>query len=143
VAEPWEDERITTFGLLLEAVSALRCRMDESSVPEAWFEVLLRLARSGGRLRMAELAAQVRLSTSGLTRLVDRVEAAGLVAREACPTDRRGANAVLTPAGEELLRRELPSHLDAIQRNIVEPMGNDLASLEELLRRLRDAAASC
>lgn len=142
MAEPWDDDRITTFGLLLEAHDALRCRIGAASVPEPWVEVLLRLARSGGQLRMAELAAQVRLSTSGLTRLVDRIEEAGLVRREACPSDRRGAFAVLTEAGEQLLRAELPGHIDAIQRLIVEPMGDDLPTLEALLRRLRDDATA-
>lgn len=138
--EPWEDERITTFGLLLESYDALRARLGGVSVPDGWFEVLLRLARSGGRLRMAELASQVRLSTSGLTRLVDRIEEAGMVRREACPDDRRGAFAVLTPDGERVLRADLPAHIEAIQRFIVEPMGEDMPQLESVLRRLRDAA---
>ena len=65
-----------------------------------WFEVLLRLARTpGGRLRMSDLAAQTTLTASGLTRVVDRLEDAGLVKREACPTDRRSTYAVLTAEG--------------------------------------------
>src|SRR5918995_7269669 len=89
-----DDPRITAFGLLLEAFSAVRGAVTTdlappSSLPEPEFEVLIRLSRSPDqRLRLTELAHQVRLSTSGLSRLVDRVEAAGLVRREACPSDR-------------------------------------------------------
>jgi DNA-binding MarR family transcriptional regulator len=142
MAEPWEDPRITTAGLLFEARDALLCQLADPDLPAAWMEVLLRLARSGGHLRMTELAAQVRLSTSGLTRLIDRVEAAGLVERHACPTDRRGLEAVLTPAGEQVLREALPAHLDAIQHLLIDTLGDDLPYFETLLRLLRDAATA-
>ncbi|MBW8827409.1 MAG: MarR family transcriptional regulator [Acidobacteria bacterium] len=143
--EPWDDPRITTFGMLLEAHDALLCQMAglpglDAQLPMTWFEVLLRLARSGGELRMAELAAQVRLSTSGLTRLIDRIEAAGLVERRHCTEDRRGSFAVLTPGGQDLLRQALPAHIDAIERLVVGPLGDDVPVLEDLLRRLRDNA---
>jgi DNA-binding MarR family transcriptional regulator len=140
-----DDPRITAFGLLLEAFSAVQgavaadlARTSPLPVPE--FEVLIRLSRSPGqRLRLTELANQVRLSTSGLSRLVDRVEAAGLVRREACPSDRRGAFAVLTDEGEAALATALPGHLESLERNIVGPLGaDDLDALEGLLRRLRD-----
>ena len=140
-----DDARITAFGLLLEAFSAVQgavaadlARISQMPAPE--WEVLIRLSRSPGqRLRLTELASQVRLSTSGLSRLVDRVEAAGLVRREACPSDRRGAFAVLTDEGEAALAAALPSHLESLERNVVAPLGaDDLATLEQLLRRLRD-----
>lgn len=142
MAEPWDDPRITTAGLLFEARDAVFEQLTEPDLPPPWLEVLLRLARSGGTLRMTELAAQVRLSTSGLTRLVDRIEAAGLVDRLACPTDRRGLNAVLTPAGEQVLRDALPAHLAAIDRLLVEPLGDDLPYFESLLRLVRDRAGA-
>ena len=142
-----DDPRITAFGLLHEAhravmgaVSADLARITE--VPTLEFEVLIRLSRSSGeRLRLTDLARQVRLSTSGLSRLVDRVEADGLVRREACPSDRRGAFAVLTDKGEAVLAEALPPHLESIQRHVVAPLGPDeLSTLEGLLRRLRDSA---
>ena len=144
-----DDPRITAFGLLLEAhdavlgaVAADLARTSHLPAPE--FEVLLRLSRSPGqRLRLTELANQVRLSTSGLSRLVDRVEGAALVRREACPTDRRGAYAVLTEEGEAALAAALPSHLESLERNVVAPLGpEDLATLQGLLRRLRDKAGA-
>lgn len=142
-----DDDRITAFGMLLEAHAAVTARVNrelEGSVgmPITWFELLIRLSRSPGqRLRMSELAAQVGLSHSGLTRLVDRVIEAGLVRREACPDDRRGAFAVLTDAGAETLESALAGHLESIERHLAAPLGTEgLASLTELLRTVRDAA---
>lgn len=145
VKEPWDDPRITAFGMLLEAHAAVITQVNRdleasAGVPVTWFEVLVRLARSPDRaLRMAELARQVGLSTSGLTRLADRIEDAGYVRREACPSDRRGANAVLTTEGQKLLRRCLPPHLASVEQHLAGPLGTDLDDLVELLRRLRDA----
>jgi len=144
VTEPWDDPRITAFGMLLEAHAAVVTQVNRdleatSGIPITWMEVLLRLARSPGhRLRMAELARQVGLSTSGLTRLIDRVEHAGYVERAACPTDRRGAEAVLSDDGEAVLRAAVPAHLESIEANLASILGDDLATLEDLLRRLRD-----
>ena len=87
----------------------------ERLVPLTWYDVLVALSEAPeGRLRLHELARRVVLSRSGLTRLVDRLEAAGLLRREPCPTDRRGAYAVLTPAGEATLRRTWPTYARGI-----------------------------
>lgn len=144
MTELWDDPRITAFGMFLESFAAVVSKVEgqlngAAGVPMTWFEVLLRLARSPNhRLRMAELARQVGLSTSGLTRLVDRVEEAGYVRREACPTDRRGAHAVLTTEGEAILRTALPAHLESVETHLAGPLGAELASFERLLRTLRD-----
>src|SRR5688500_18401607 len=107
------------MGLLVEAytglVAKLSPQLNEHGLRFAEFEVLLRLGRTpGGRLRMSDLAAQVELSTSGVTRLVDRLEAARLVERKACPTDRRGAYAVITAEGIERLEKAVPGHIEVI-----------------------------
>jgi len=69
-------------------------------VPLTWYDVLVALWEAPDhRLRLHELAREVLLSRSGLTRLVDRLEAANLLRREPCADDRRGAYAVLTTAG--------------------------------------------
>jgi DNA-binding MarR family transcriptional regulator len=144
VKEPWDDPRITAFGMLLEASAAAITQVERdleasTGLPVTWFEVMLRLARSDGqRLRMAELAKQVGLSTSGLTRLADRLEEAGYVRREACPTDRRGAHAVLTEEGANVLRKAVGPHLDSLEERLARPLGDDLGTLEDLLRRVRD-----
>jgi DNA-binding MarR family transcriptional regulator len=72
----------------------------------AWYDVLWALERAPrGRLRMHELAAKTVITRSNLTRLVDRLEAASLVARDRNCTDRRGAFAVLTMSGRAMRRR--------------------------------------
>ena len=96
-------------------------------VPLTWYDVLVALSEApAGRLRLHELASRVVLSRSGLTRLVDRLEAAGLLRREPVPTDRRGAYAVLTPAGDATLRRTWPTYA----RGIVEHFARHLDDAE-------------
>jgi len=145
MAEVWEDDRITAFGMLLEAHAALMTTVSRGldtthGVPVHWFEVMLRLARSPEqRLRMGELANQVGLSTSGLTRLIDRMEEAGYVLREACKLDRRGAEAALTGKGQDFLRDALPAHVERVQKALGDPLGDELCTLTRLLRTVRDA----
>jgi DNA-binding MarR family transcriptional regulator len=99
--------------------------------------VLLFLADSSeGRLRMSELADSVLLSRSGLTRLVDRLERQGLLRRESCASDRRGAYAAITQRGRELFDRARATHLDGVRRRFLDHLSADeLRSLGELWRR--------
>jgi len=141
-----DDERITALGLFIEAYASVMEHLERElatttdlSTPE--FGVLLRLARTpGNHLRMTDLAGGAGLSTSGMTRLVDRLEAAGYVERAACPNDRRGLEAVLTTKGRKLIDRVVPAHIDSIQRHVVEPLGGDTKALERTVRALRDSA---
>jgi DNA-binding MarR family transcriptional regulator len=141
-----DDERITAVGLFMEAHAAIASALARdieavAGISGAEFGVLLSLARTPGeRLRMTDLAAQASLSTSGMTRLVDRLEAAGFVERTACPSDRRGLEAVLTPTGRALVEKAIPVHLESIQRVVIDPLGGDLKSLEAPMRILRDSA---
>jgi DNA-binding MarR family transcriptional regulator len=108
-----------------------------SGLPLAWHEVLVRLARAGGRMRMRELAQAVLLSKSGLTRLADRMEEAGLLERSACATDRRGTFAVLTRAGKSMLRRSGPVFRRAVEANLAGHLTPDeLTSLRSLLEKV-------
>jgi DNA-binding MarR family transcriptional regulator len=89
---------------------------EEHHLDLAGYDVLLRLARAPGRaLRMTDLAERVMLSPSGLTRLVDRLVARGLVQRQADPQDARAALATLTDEGRALLRRAARTHLRGIR----------------------------
>lgn len=141
-----DDDRITAFGLFIEAYAAVFDAVERElaeatdlSGPE--FGVLLRLARTPEHhLRMTDLAEGAGLSTSGMTRLVDRLETAGLVERATCPSDRRGLEAVLTAKGRKLVEKVVPAHLDSLQRHLVEPLGGDLDRLASALRTLRDSA---
>ena len=115
-----DDPRITAIGLLIEVHDGLQrklqAQLDDLGVPQAEFGALLRLARSDdGRLRLNDLATQLDLSNSGASRLVDRLVRLGLARREACETDRRGAFAVITAAGRNLVEGAIPGHLDLIE----------------------------
>jgi MarR family transcriptional regulator, 2-MHQ and catechol-resistance regulon repressor len=144
-----DDRRIEAFGMLLEAhnevVNAVQRQLESAaSVPVPWLGVLIRLARSPGeRLRMTELARDMTMSTSGLTRLVDRIEASGHVRREACPEDRRGLHAVLTDEGRAVLADAIPGHLTTLDRYVAGAFtAAELTELTSLLRTLRDHVRS-
>ena len=86
------------------------------TVPLTWFEVLATLGRTPGRrMRLRDLADAVLLTRAGLTRVLDRVEAGGLIRREKCPADGRGSEAVLTDAGLAALRRAWPVNRRVVQ----------------------------
>jgi DNA-binding MarR family transcriptional regulator len=110
----------------------------EVGLPLSWYDVLLQLAEAPDRrLRMADLADRVLLSRSGLTRLVDRLQAEELVRREPSLNDARGTYTVLTPAGLNRLRRAAPVHLAGVQRHWLSRFSDDeLRELDELLGRL-------
>jgi DNA-binding MarR family transcriptional regulator len=99
------------------------------------YEVLLRLDGSdGGAMRMAELATEVILSPSGITRAVDLLERRGLVQRRVCQSDRRGFLAVLTDEGKTQLRRASTVHVRGIKEHFTDKMSRaQLAQLAELL----------
>src|SRR5271163_3123312 len=140
-----EPERLTTVGLLIESAAGLRRVFQrrfetERALSNQSFDVLIRLARSpGSELRMSELAAQTSLTPSGLTRSVDRLAEQGLVIRRVCPEDRRGAFAVLTPEGRELMDRAIPDHIahvNEVLRSVFTAQEEE--TLAGLLRTLRD-----
>jgi DNA-binding MarR family transcriptional regulator len=141
----FDDPRITAMGLFTEAFTGLTARVSEQfsdhGVSIVEFEVLLRLARSPQhQLRMTDLAAQTQLTTSGITRVVDRLERTGLVCREACATDRRSSYAVITSEGQARMAEILPGHLELIERWFTGLLSPDaLAQTLDSLRVVRDA----
>lgn len=141
----FDDPRITAIGLLFEASAGLSARFaaqfEEHGLSAVEFEVLMRLTRSPGhQLRMTDLAAQTSLSTSGVTRVVDRMERDGLLRRRACPSDRRSSYAVVTAAGLSRLDDTLPGHLRIIEEWFTGQLAPpQLEALLDGLRRVRDA----
>lgn len=136
----FDDPRLTAMGLLAETFTGMQAKMlpalTEAGLSATDFEALLRLARSpGGRLRMTDLATQAALSTSGVTRVVDRLENRGLVRRETCASDRRGAYAALTGPGRELLTGVVSAHVHDIDRWFTGLL--DAGQLDALLGTLR------
>jgi DNA-binding MarR family transcriptional regulator len=100
--------------------------MAEHGLPLAWYDVLVQLVEAPGqRLRMTDLAGAVLISRSGLTRLVDRLVAEGLVRREPAPDDARGTFAVLTDVGYQRLRDATPTHLNGVASYVIDRMSDD------------------
>lgn len=115
---------------------------EEESLPLTWYDVLVQLSEADGhRLRMQELAQRVLLSQSGLTRLIDRMEEAGLVERLRCPEDGRGLNAQLTDAGLSTLRRTYPTHLRGVRAWFSDLLSDEeAATLARALGRIEEHA---
>jgi DNA-binding MarR family transcriptional regulator len=118
--KPAEDRAWRAF---LDAQAALLRQLEAELVEKegmtlAEYDVLIQLGVAPGeRLRMTDLSERVRLSRSGLTRLVDRLVKGGLVKRGRCASDRRGTFAILTPAGKARLGRARPVHLRGIREH--------------------------
>jgi DNA-binding MarR family transcriptional regulator len=138
---------LRAWAAFLDAQAALLRQLEAELIEKedmslAEFDVLIQLGIAPDRrLRMTELSERVRLSRSGLTRLVDRMAQAGLVKRARCGSDRRGTFATLTPAGASRLRRARPVHFRGIREHFgkrlsaaqlaavaeaLEPLGRDL-----------------
>lgn len=126
-----DDARLAAWQAFLRTHAAVTATLEREllearDLPLAWYDVLVQLGSSpDGRLRMQDLARAVLFSRSGLTRLVDRMAAAGLVAREPCPDDRRGTFAVLTAAGRRRLRDASGVHLRGIAEHFGRPLSDD------------------
>ena len=109
------------------------------------YEALLHLARADGRrMRRVDLADRLVLTASGVTRMLDGLEQAGYVDRDACPSDRRVTYAVLTETGAEKLQTASESHVADIRAFFESRFSADeLAQLVGLLERLpQDAEAT-
>jgi DNA-binding MarR family transcriptional regulator len=137
------DPRLRAWTAFLRAhariVRALEQELhDEQDLALTDYDVLVQLATAEPRrLRMSELADRLLLSRSGVTRLVDRLAADGLVERTTCDDDRRGQWAQLTRAGYERLRRASPTHLRGIAEHFGDRLTDEeVASLERALSRL-------
>jgi DNA-binding MarR family transcriptional regulator len=143
---PSSDERVQLFALLLETNArlsrSLGIQLEEScELPLAWFDVLLQLRKSpDGRLKMNEIADAIVHSTGGTTRLIDRLESAGLVERQLCPSDRRAIHVAITDAGNAKLDEAFDVHLVYLEEHLTARLNCDeRATLTELLTKLNFA----
>lgn len=141
------DVHLQAWRALLNAHAAVVARIEaalaaEELPPLSWYDVLWTLYRAPGRrLRMGELADGLTISRSTFTRLADRLEGAGLLRREAHPTDRRGQLAVLTPAGRRMLRRMWPVYARELEATVVGALSEqEAAALAALLAAVRKSA---
>lgn len=131
---------ITAHAVVIEQIDRDLAAAD--CVPLHWYDVLVELVEAPDeRLRMHQLANQVVLSRSGLTRLIDRLEAAGLLRRERCGTDRRGAYAVLTAQGRAALRAAWPVYAQGISTYFARHLDPaQVAALTTTFERVLEAA---
>lgn len=140
---PSGDEKVTLFGLLIETNARLARDLGSAlerscQLPLAWFEVLLRLRQNpDGRLTMSQMADAIVHSTGGTTRLVDRLEEAGLVRRENCPNDRRSVYVAITEGGNAKLDQALGVHLTYLDESLGARLDeSDRGTLSALLTKL-------
>lgn len=113
-------------------------------LPLSSYEVLMHLAGApDGRMRMCNLAESVILSRSGLTRLVDRLEREGFIAREPCEDDARGSFAVVTTTGREKLAAARVTHLAGVRALFLDHFSaEDLDALGNAWERVLPGVAS-
>jgi DNA-binding MarR family transcriptional regulator len=128
----WRSLKCSYTGLAKAIDAELEAEHD---LPLTSFEVLRYVAAADdNRMRMCDLADSIQLSRSGLTRLIDRLERDGLIARASCSSDARGSYAVLTPAGERKLAAAHATHHAAVRRLFLDHF--DAGELENLATAL-------
>jgi len=153
-AEPLSERELNAWRGMLRVHAAitqtLGAEMEaEHGLSLSAYEVLVYLADAPGhRMRMRDLADSVILSRSGLTRLVDRLEADGLLCRESCPSDARGAYAKLTLKGEAKLLEARVTHLAGIRVEFLDRLSADeqaalAAAWERLLPHAHAPGPAC
>jgi DNA-binding MarR family transcriptional regulator len=141
------DARLEPWRAFVTAHARVTRRLDEELRGEhdlslAEYDALLTIANAKGRrIRMRQLADRVILSKSGVTRLIDRLVSDGLVERDTCQTDARGAEAVLTQAGLDRLRRASRTHLRGVAQHFLGAVDDlDLETIERSMQAVADRA---
>jgi DNA-binding MarR family transcriptional regulator len=135
-------ERLRAWRLFFESALALLDVLDAeleeaAGIPQRWYDVLVHLEESPQGIPMNELAERILYSKSGFTRVVDRMEEAGLVRRSRVGNDRRTILIVLTDKGTETLERARRHHRDGIQRHFSQHLTNaDIKALNRALEKV-------
>jgi len=129
---------VWTYTRLWEQVAAQMSR--DNGLTMTRYDVLTHLDMAGGRLGLTELAGAILLSQSGLSKLLDRMEAAGLVRRDPDPRDARAAFAAITPHGQALVRKARDSHHEFVRQTFAAALDDaDLANLTRIMDRISGA----
>src|SRR5262245_224579 len=138
------------FGSLIGAYMALSRELSASLASSHGLTIndygcLLLLSRAGGDgMRRIDLANELQLSPSGITRLLDRLEEQGLVGKGACKEDARVSYAILTDDGLDKLKQAAPGHIEDIDRRLSSVLSEEeIRTLDELLSRLSYGNESC
>jgi DNA-binding MarR family transcriptional regulator len=142
-----DDDALDTWRAFLNAHAQVTRRIGrdlaDAGLPDlSWYDLLWTLRKRGPEgLRVNELAHEVVLSATAMSRFVDRVEAAGYVRREPHPADRRALRIVITDEGVELLRRMWPVYSRGIETYFAAHLGRSAPRLRAVLERIAESAA--
>jgi DNA-binding MarR family transcriptional regulator len=143
------EPHLSAWQAVLTAHASVVARVEEALEeadlpPLSWYDVLWAVRGAPGRrVRMAELAGRLTLSRGGLTKLADRLAVAGLLRRQPAEDDGRGLYAVLTDAGEDMLRRMWPVYARVLRETFVETISADeAAAIAAGLHRATAAASA-
>ena len=151
MATEWlDDEEMAAWRSFVDANVAVMAAVDvdlqaSSGMTQADYAVLVSLSEADDdRLRMCDLAGALHLSPSGLTRRVDGMVRAGLVARVPSEQDRRVMLAVLTDEGRARLEAAAPDHVASVRRHFVQHLSRaQLRALAAALGSLGRSDSSC
>lgn len=139
-----EDEQCT-WRAFLTAMRLLTEQLDrelqhDANIPHTYYEILVALSEAPGRrLRMNQLADMCQSSRSRLSHAVNRLEEAGWVRREACPTDKRGALAVMTDEGFAAIEAAAPGHVEGVRRHVFDVLSPEqIRQLGQISAAIRD-----
>ena len=141
-----DDDALGAWRALLTAhahvTRAISRDLTDAGLPDlTWYDLLWALYRQPERrLRVNELAREVVLSPTAMSRFVDRVEAAGYVRREPDPADRRALQVAITDEGAELLRRMWPVYEQGIERHFAAQLDRSPQRLRAMLERMAASA---
>lgn len=136
-----EDEQVV-WRAFLTAIRLLTDELDrelqhDAGMPHTYYEILVALSEAPQRtLRMNHLAEMCQSSRSRLSHAVSRLEEAGWVRRVACPTDKRGALAVMTDEGFAVIERAAPGHVEAVRSHLFDVL------TDEQVRQLGEISAA-
>ncbi|WP_327297062.1 MULTISPECIES: MarR family transcriptional regulator [unclassified Streptomyces] len=139
-----EDEQ-RVWRAYLHATTLLEDHLDrqlqrDAGMPHIYYGLLVKLSQAPRRrMRMTELAMDAKITRSRLSHAIARLERNGWVRREDCPSDKRGQNAVLTPAGTKVLERTAPGHVDAVRQALFDRLSPEQSGqLGEIMRVLAE-----
>jgi DNA-binding MarR family transcriptional regulator len=135
---------LATWRLLIDTIGELRrilgAQLQESNLSAADYQVLLALREAAGRrMRSSELAASIDWERSRLSHHLGRMEQRGLIRRDPCATDSRGAEVSLTEDGANLFRHATAPHVKAIKKHFADALTSEqFDTLAEILRALQN-----
>ena len=137
-----------TWRAYLQATQQVQAQLDrelerDAGMPAAYYQILVMLSEAPDRtLRMSDLADRTWSSRSRLSHAVDRLEEHGWVQRMSCPTDKRGAFAVLTEAGFAVLADAAPKHVESVRRHVFDRLtAEQVEQLGAISARMADCPA--